>query len=487
MSTQVMSELSDPELKTCLNGFFKAVRKLNDDASYHFIADIVSQNVELTKENSRLESTEKANITQIVKLGRQLDDARTELRNKGDLEAKLQDSESRLAETDLELQKTIQNTKKYEAESRRQEAKASKLGEQLQEYKKIAEAQAREAADKLQKIDSWRVPMKVGKTETEKATANLHALFIETCVLVKNYFSDDLSDQICRNTAAWEALRKHDAVSRHKIPLPSSNSPQAKQVRIAAVLAVLGHHLAEQVFQPLYVREEGGELDDLLSDVASEDPPREAFLRSVLLAALSTEEQQDRSRERLKNVLQQVISAVQPLIADSKQDAFRRTLIDICGRYCKAWSEIQHLEDRVEWSLDDDEPENFELLERPRLEDIRLNRDNGGDQGSGGSKADSNRHPDNAVPRETRGNTDSIAAPVWPWFFVRRGEGQVIAKGFALGEMPVKVAKSEMSSLKRAHTGARREARQKSRQNSGQGEGSDKTSKSFLSPNGSAE
>ena len=193
-------------------------------------------------------------------------------------------------------------------------------------------------------------------------------------------------------------------------------------MRVTAVLAVLGHHLAEQVFQPLYVREEAGELDDLLNDVASEDPPREAFLRSALLAALSPGKQQEKNRRRLKNVLQPVISTVQPLIADGKQDAFRRALRDLCGRCCEAWSEIQHLEDRVEWSLDDDEPENFELLELPRLEDVRLNRDNSGDQTSGVSKAGPSRHPNSAVSSEPRGNTDSIAAPVWPWFFFRGGD-----------------------------------------------------------------
>ena len=173
MSTQAKPVLSEPELKTSLNGFFTAVRKLNDDASYRFIADIVNQNAELIKENNRLESAENANIAQIVKLGRQLDEANRKLREKGDLFVKLQDSETRLGETDRELQKTMQISKKYEVESRQQEAKALEMKEQLQAYKEAAEAQAREMADRLQKIDSWRVPMKkVGKTETERTSVS---------------------------------------------------------------------------------------------------------------------------------------------------------------------------------------------------------------------------------------------------------------------------------------------------------------------------
>ena len=180
MPTQAKPELSDPELKTSLGGFFKAVRKLSDDASYRFIADIVDQNAELTKENNRLGNAETVNIAQIIQLGRQLDETNVELREKGDLLVKLQDCERRLDETDRELQKTIQTWKKYEAESRQQEAKALEMKEQLRAYKELAEAQAREMADRLQKIDSWRVPMKkVGKTETERTSVSTPHLLYE--------------------------------------------------------------------------------------------------------------------------------------------------------------------------------------------------------------------------------------------------------------------------------------------------------------------
>ncbi|KAI0013749.1 hypothetical protein F4779DRAFT_613482 [Xylariaceae sp. FL0662B] len=78
-----------------------------------------------------------------------------------------------------------------------------------------------------------------GKTyrlqEVEKRgeiTAKLRELFTEVYMLVTEYFSDDVPDQICKKASAWGTLRKHDGASRHEIPLPSSNSPQAKQTHV---------------------------------------------------------------------------------------------------------------------------------------------------------------------------------------------------------------------------------------------------------------
>ena len=246
-------------------------------------------------------------------------------------------------------------------------------------------------------------------------------------------------------------------------------------MRVAAVLAVLGHHLAEEILQPLYILEEGGELNELLSELASDDPPREAFLRSTLLVALTRKDQWENRQKRLKDVFRAVVSAVQPLVPDGKQDSFRRALRDLCARHCETWSEIQRLEDKVEWSLDTDVSENLELLELPLLTDGQSSR----------AVPQVPQLSDNTAS-QPRGAIESIVAPVWPcFFFVRREGGELIGKGFALGEEQIKVAKSEVSSLRRSLTGSHREARLRARTFSNQGES--KAANSFLSPNGSAE
>ncbi|KAF3768501.1 hypothetical protein M406DRAFT_71499 [Cryphonectria parasitica EP155] len=354
-------------------------------------------------------------------------------------EGTVQKKEESLRKAEDNSKTLMETLKKHEADSIAHEAEARQMEEQLRDSRKnesvlrgereLAAEQLREKTEMLDEINNWRLQMKkIDETERDETATKLQGLFTEAYSMVKKYFGDDVPDQIGKDAKAWEALRGHVAVSHpYKIPLPSSNSPQAKQMRVAAVLAVLGHHLAEQILQPLFILEDGGELNEFLSELASDDPPREAFLRSTLLAALTSADQRENRQERVKDVFQAVISAAQPLLADGKRDGFRRALRDLCARYCETWSEIQHLEDKIEWSLDVDEPDNFELLQLPNPAGETASEATSNNQASGTPKTGSNRPPNSSVSQlsrpssntasQLRGN-EAIVAPVWPCFIL---------------------------------------------------------------------
>ncbi|EON96492.1 hypothetical protein UCRPA7_8011 [Phaeoacremonium minimum UCRPA7] len=294
---------------------------LGDNASYRYIGGVLERNAELTKELKRLENTENVNIAQLTRLDRQLDEAKKQAREKEDelermrkyiqtandtaraAEAKVQDKEESLGKVEDKLKTLIETSKKHETDSMTHQAEARQMEEQLRvsrknesdlrDEKRVLAEQLREKTEMLDEINNWRLPMKkIDKMERDtmsvcsplssakltaaaNSVAKLQGLLTEAYSLVKDYFGDDVPDQIGKDAKAWEALRGHVAVSHpYKIPLPSSNSPQAKQMRVAAVLAVLGHHLAEEILQPLYILEEGGELNELLSELTSDDPPR---------------------------------------------------------------------------------------------------------------------------------------------------------------------------------------------------------------------
>ncbi len=504
MSIQDKSEPSgDRELKAHLDGFFKVVQMVGNDGSCRYIGDILNQIAELRKENERLERTEDANLEQIAKLNHRIDDGKDNLAKKQDelveLSTRLQNANTNVAAakneaqrhqdslraTEKEMQSLIQTSKKHEHEASLLAAKATQTDkelrtskeseEKLKREKKLVEEQLGDKSKRLREINSWVLRMeKVRKEEMSafnphsffvianqaaaSSTNKLDGLFAAAYKLSKDYFGGNLPDHICNDINSWEKLRS-DARVFNKIPLPSSNSPQAKQMRIAAVLVVLGHYLAEQIFQPFYGLE-GGELNDFLSDLAEEDPRRETFLRSALLATMSPEEQQENSQERRLHVLRTVFSILQLLLEDRQRESFRQSLQDLCVRCCEVWSEMQRLEGKIDWSLEVHGPEMWDFLELPHMVE-----DNSGTSSSkqlhqpNGRVSPPQRSSNTASqPRVSLEDINSIAGPVWPCFFlVRGGNIDLLRKGSALGEIHVKAAKGE------AATGSHREQRKRTR------------------------
>lgn len=273
-----------------------------------------------------------------------------------------------MQEAEEKIKSLIRTSEKHEAENIANQASSRQIEEELRNMKENQNGLLREKelvaqelqrkTTELEEIHSWCSPLwKPNRADRQEmsvpdswsaaeltvvaySAAKIGGFFPEAYKLVLLYFGDDLPDRICHEANAWDALRKHEAVSGSRIPLPSSNSPPAKQMRIAAVLAVLGHHLAEQIFQPLYVLDDGDELGDVLSELASDEPRRETFLRSVLLAVRTDREQQECRNKRIAEVFKATISTVQPLIADGKQENFRRALRDLCSRFCDVWLDV---------------------------------------------------------------------------------------------------------------------------------------------------
>ncbi len=295
----------------------------------------------------------------------------------------------------------------------------------------------------------------------ESSVEKLDGLFTRAYDLSKSYFAGDLPKDARNGISILEDLRKLDIISNNGIPLPSSNSPEAKQMRIAAVLAVLGHNFATYIFQPFYLVD-GTEFSEFLSDLASEDPKREAFLRSALLATITAEEQKATTHERTEIVLDMILPAVKTLLEDGNRDSFRKALGELCQHCCETWSEIQRLEDRVDGSTHVDIPALWDLLELPHIP-----QDTGST--SGGSKptrqangtASPAQRPDSKASQPTVNaeNIGNIVGAVWPsFYFIREGRRELLRKGSALDDAQVKIARIEASA-----TGHARDARRRAR------------------------
>ncbi|KAK0620632.1 hypothetical protein B0T14DRAFT_497126 [Immersiella caudata] len=179
----------------------------------------------------------------------------------------------------------------------------------------------------------------------------LDKIWTTIVTLVEGTFRPDIDENILQDPSCWTNLRsspylKH--ATQLQIPLPQSNSPAAKGMRISAVLAVLSRALHRHIFRPVYLFDEDDEpLVKFLRGLEDEDPAREAHLRSTLLNMLP-DRQMEQGARRVKTVVREVSWLVQHLLSALQFEAFCSGLEDACRLACEQWMRIQMAQLKIE-------------------------------------------------------------------------------------------------------------------------------------------
>ncbi|RBR09294.1 hypothetical protein FVER53590_09793 [Fusarium verticillioides] len=272
-------------------------------------------------------------------------------------------------------------------------------------------------------------------------------------------------DDIClADVSVWARLRNHTSIQR-TIPLPASNSPAAKQMRVAAGLRIYSMALADHVFKSTYLIRNSG-FEDVLRDLETEDPVHEAFTRAVLLKIQPA--RQARNREaRAKMVADQVSDAIADLVPSSQKETLKARLYQISLEACKAWLVIQQLLEPVRPVFSFHMPEEWVPLPSPVPQ-----------RNSKAGPSSTAREP-LATRVENQGQTqrssaesqpielDDIMQVVWPAFHVPSSQleddvgdqvPELVQKGHVITRSQCREAETEMS---------RRNARKNARQNGG--------------------
>ncbi|KAK0718592.1 hypothetical protein B0T26DRAFT_647847 [Lasiosphaeria miniovina] len=169
--------------------------------------------------------------------------------------------------------------------------------------------------------------------------------------LVENTFRPDIDESILADQSCWTNLRNSQYLkhaTQLQVPLPPSNSPAAKGMRISAVLAVLSRALHKHVFRPVYILEDDDEgLVKFLRTLEDEDPSREAHMRATLLSMMP-ERQLDQGARRVKTVVREVSWLVQHLLSALQFEAFCSGLESACRVACEQWRRIQIANIKIE-------------------------------------------------------------------------------------------------------------------------------------------
>ncbi|KAM7183551.1 hypothetical protein V8F33_013523 [Rhypophila sp. PSN 637] len=226
---------------------------------------------------------------------------------------------------------------------------ATAHGESLQSQLDETCATLSLTSQKLADLEQYRIPL--NDSSDEVYVNVLDKIWTTIVTLVEETFRPDIDADILADPSCWSNLRNSQYLkhaTQLAIPLPQSNTPAAKGMRISAVLAVLSRALAKHVFRPVYLLEDDDEnLVKFLRQLEDEDPTREGHMRSTLLSMMP-ERQMELGARRVKTVVREVSWLVQHLLGAIQFENFCQGLEAACKLSCEQWMRIQMAQIKVE-------------------------------------------------------------------------------------------------------------------------------------------
>lgn len=135
----------------------------------------------------------------------------------------------------------------------------------------------------------------------------------------------DLENSCLANTELWKRINDHPSIPR-ELPLPNTNSPSAKDMRVAAGLLIFARAIANYVLRLTYLVKDKG-IDNVLAELAKQDVNQEVYVRASLLKILL--DRQSRGRQE-----------------------FRSNLESVTGKIASSWSLLQMLEENIKPSFE---------------------------------------------------------------------------------------------------------------------------------------
>ncbi|KAI9376638.1 hypothetical protein BJX61DRAFT_256802 [Aspergillus egyptiacus] len=162
------------------------------------------------------------------------------------------------------------------------------------------------------------------------------------------HLKEDLSEAVLQNHSIWDGFkRKSNLAVEHHVPLPHSNSPAAKQMRLAIFLAILAREVDKHIFQPTYIIPEDAGIRDTLARLAASDNEKESFCRSILLS-IDPDTEKAILQSRIQAVVRNVSSYLYDMLPEDQFNKLRASVWKIAERAADVWNPIQRSLERYE-------------------------------------------------------------------------------------------------------------------------------------------
>lgn len=310
---------------------------------------------------------------------------------------------------------------------------------------------------RLSELDSLRVPL-TDESEDTYVTI-LDSIWTRIASLIESTFRQDLSPATLSDESCWTNLLQ-SPYTRH-IPLPRTNTPAAKQMRIAVTLSLLSRSLHTHIFRPSYLTATSHPEDPLpqiLHTIALANPSHEEHTRATLLAMLPAEKQRTFGAKRVGAVVREVSYAVQHLLTALQYEAFCTGLEQVCKLACAQWMRIQLGKMRVEPYFGPPFGEfDWQVLPLPVFEGGGERDDLVVEVGRPVEDGRVGGHGEGAVREDAEVGPDDIMLVVWPSMcIVENGELESITQGLVISKDQVRAATDEVRGRGRQRPGAKR-------------------------------
>ncbi|KAB5576608.1 hypothetical protein GE09DRAFT_954522 [Coniochaeta sp. 2T2.1] len=327
-------------------------------------------------------------------------------------------------------------------------------------------------SSRLVELDSYRVSL---RSESEDTYVHiLDTIWTSIAALVETQFRQDLDHSVLTDESCWANLR-HSEYLKHarQIPLPQSNSPAAKQMRVAAVLAVLSRALDRYIFRPVYVTDNGAGDDgimNLLRAIACDSATKEEHTRATLLAMIP-EKQKAAATKRVSAVVREVSWAVQHLLSALQYETFCTGLEKACRLACVQWMRIQVAQMKIEPYFGPDFQDfDWQVLPLPGFEgqDGGVHSHGDGDDQEGAAVVDDTDDEDQKSSRaspqpmtdrdgDSEVGPDEIMLVVWPSMCaLEHGQLESITQGLVISKDQVRAALDEVRGRGRQRPASKR-------------------------------
>ncbi|KAJ5465327.1 uncharacterized protein N7458_001013, partial [Penicillium daleae] len=146
---------------------------------------------------------------------------------------------------------------------------------------------------------------------------------------------------------AWDKFQMDSELAvRHHVPLLAFNSPAAKGMRLAVILAILAREIDTNIFQPNYLFSDT-ELRVVLCDLATVDGGKESFCRSMLLS-IDHSAQQVSIQSRIQTVVCNVSNSLFGVLSEAQFGEFRQRIENVVTRAIETWRPIQSASKKYE-------------------------------------------------------------------------------------------------------------------------------------------
>ncbi|KAK3990748.1 hypothetical protein QBC44DRAFT_307310 [Cladorrhinum sp. PSN332] len=339
--------VSDDQRRADLGSFLKAVKAV---ATSTVLDDLIA----VSEDNKALKQDNAANIRQISRLQVTLDKVEKDAKER---EAKLslaqkewKDLSAKLGEAGKKLSQTEKKIVQVESEAEKH-------------LNSIRKDLAVEKAE-VSRLTKFSVALTRLPENTKEITSKLNSVWTSALALAETYFGIDFPSSMLisgSEVSQWDPLKDHKAIMR-SIPLPLSNSPTAKQMRVAAFLCILHYELRKHIFQPTYFLKNFSELNEVLNTLADKNPSEESHLRSILLKMSGSLPGRltEVTQSCTAAVTQNTTKCVSHLIPEAKRPGFKIQLEKLCSQAFSQWACVQRLQGRVEFDYDAEEEEEGE-------------------------------------------------------------------------------------------------------------------------------